>query len=366
MLLGFSPQIIADLGISNAQYGFLVGAVWVMSFGVMALARFFVARGDAALVPAAVSLLTELFPEKKRGTVMGVFFMEIPMGIGVGFLLAGTFGATHGWRSTFYTLGVVGIAIALLLAFLKDDRSNAPAHERGAPFVQQVRTVLGLMRQRTALLFLVVGFVLIHVLFASLSFTQLWLVQERGMDAASIASRIGALQLLFGALGAVVGGVVGDRLARRIPGGHAGVIVLFIALCAVPMIAYRFVAPGSWLFYRGMCAGFFLPLGSYGPANAAIMGMVPPQTRSTVSGFTMLCINILAIAIANLVAGRAVDVLIAQGVSSPLTHVVLATDVIGIGSIFFFALAAVFSAGHRAGRGTAPTAAVQPVADTAR
>ncbi|MDM0019249.1 MFS transporter [Variovorax saccharolyticus] len=406
MLLGFSPQIIADLGISNAQYGFLVGAVWVMSFGVMALflgsladrfsrtriiaagvfiwslctwasghaqsfeqmalARFFVASGEAALVPAAVSLLTELFPEKRRGTVMGVFFMGIPMGIGVSFLLAGTFGAAHGWRSTFYTLGVAGVVIALLLSFLKDDRSNAPAHERGAPFVLQVRTVLGQMRQRPALLFLIVGFVLIHVLFAGLSFTQLWLVQERGLDAASIASRIGALQLLFGALGAVVGGVVGDRLARRIPGGHAGVIVLFIALCAVPMIAYRFVAPGSWLFYLGMCAGFFLPLGSYGPANAAIMGMVPPQTRSTVSGFTMLCINILAIAVANLVAGRAVDVLIAQGVSSPLTHVVLATDVVGIGSIFFFALAALFSAGQRAGRGTAPTAAVQPVADTAR
>lgn len=295
MLLGFSPQIIADLGISNAQYGFLVGAVWVMSFGVMALflgsladrfsrtriiaagvfiwslctwasghaqsfeqmalARFFVASGEAALVPAAVSLLTELFSEKRRSTVMGVFFMGIPMGIGVSFLLAGTFGAAHGWRWTFHTLGVVGVVIALLLAFLKDDRSKAPVHERGAPFVQQVRTVLGLMRQRPAPLFLVVGFVLIHVLFAGLSFTQLWLVQERGMDAASIASRIGALQLLFGALGAVVGGVAGDRLARRIPGGHAGVIALFIALCAVPMIAYRFVDPGALSFQPGTLVG---------------------------------------------------------------------------------------------------------------
>jgi predicted MFS family arabinose efflux permease len=399
MLLGFSPQIVADLGISNAQYGFLVGAVWVMSFGLMALflgsladrfsrtriiaagvfvwslctwasghaqsfeqmalARLFVASGEAALVPAAVSLLTELFSEQRRSTVMGLFFMGIPMGIGVSFLLAGTFGATHGWRSTFNTLGVVGIVIALLLAFLRDDRGQVAEHERGAPFFQQVRTVLGLMGSTPALLFMIIGFVMIHVLFASLSFTQLWLVQERGADAASIASRIGALQLLFGTLGAVIGGVAGDRLARRIPGGHAGVIVLFIAVCAVPMIAYRFADPGSWLFYIGMCAGFFLPLGCYGPANAAIMGMVPAQTRSTVSGFTMLCINVLAIAIGNLAAGKAVDMLIAQEVSAPLTHVVLATDVVGIGSIAFFALAAVVSAGlphsHRALRRLAST-----------
>ena len=37
MLLGFSPQITQDLALSNAQYGFLAGAVWVLSFGVMAL-----------------------------------------------------------------------------------------------------------------------------------------------------------------------------------------------------------------------------------------------------------------------------------------------------------------------------------------
>jgi len=387
MLLGFSPQIIADLKISNAQYGFLVGVVWVLSFGFMAvflgsladrfsrtrliaagvfiwslctwasghaqsfeqmaLARFFVASGEAALVPAAVSILTELFSEQKRSTVMGIFFTGIPMGIGCSFLLAGTFGATHGWRSTFYALGGVGIVVAVLLSFLKEDRNRTAAHERGAPFFEQVRTVLGLMRSRPALLFLIIGFVLLHILFAGLSFTQLWMVKERGMDASSIASRIGMFQLLFGAVGSVVGGVVGDRLARRLHGGHAAVIVLFIAMCAGPMLAYRFAAPGSWAFYVGMCAGFFLPLACYGSANAGIMSMVPSQTRSTVAGVTMLSINVFAIALGNLAAGRAVDVLTAQGVSTPLTHVVLATDVIGISSAIFFALAALFSARQR-------------------
>src|SRR6516164_8605025 len=97
-----------DRKISHAQYGFLVGVVWVLSFGFMALflgsladrfsrtriiaaglfiwslctwasghaqsfeqmalARFFVASGEAALVPVAVSILTELFSEQKRST----------------------------------------------------------------------------------------------------------------------------------------------------------------------------------------------------------------------------------------------------------------------------------------------------------
>ena len=52
MLLGFSPQIIKDLALSNAQYGFLVGAVWVLSFGFI---LFTLATSDPfrRLIPAA-------------------------------------------------------------------------------------------------------------------------------------------------------------------------------------------------------------------------------------------------------------------------------------------------------------------------
>lgn len=389
MLLGFSPQIIADLHLSNAQYGFLVGAVWVLSYacsvvflgsladrfsrtrilagGVfvwslctwasghaqsfeqMALARFFVAIGEAALVPCTISLLAELFAQERRGTAMGIFFMGIPLGIGVSFLLAGTFGAVHGWRFTFYALGGVGIAIGLVLAGLKDDRGQQPAHERGAPFVQQVRDTLGALRRSPALSLMIAGFVLFHFFFVGLAFTQLWLVKERGMDAAAIASRIGLLQLVFGAAGSVAGGVLGDRLAQRLPGRHATVTALFIAMCAGPMVAYRFAEPDSGLFYTGMCAGFFLPMALYGAGNAGVVNLSPPQMRSTVSALSMLCINVFALSIGNVAAGKAVDVLTAQGVARPLSHVVLTTDLLGIASVIFFALAAVCIARQQRG-----------------
>ncbi|MBP0625175.1 MFS transporter [Cupriavidus consociatus] len=380
MLLGFSPQIIKDLAINNAQYGFLVGAVWVLSFGgmamimgtladrfsrtriiaagvliwsgctwasghaqsfeQMAIARFFVASGEAALVPAAVSLLAELFPEKRRGTAMGLFFMGIPLGIGCSFLLAGTLGATHGWRDTFYILGMIGVAIAVPLAWLKEDRGQVAPQERGAPAMQQVRAVLQLIWGHRALRFTIVGFVLTHVAFASLSFMQLWLVNERGMDANGIATRIGALQLVFGTLGAVAGGVLSDRVAHRFRGGHASFIALLVVVSAPFVIACRLAPAGSALFYIGMCVAFFLPLAIYGPANAAIASMTPQNMRSTISGFTMLCINVFALATGTVVVGAATDYLIANGVTVPLTRVLLTTDALAISSALFFALAA--------------------------
>ncbi|SEB19180.1 MFS transporter [Variovorax sp. YR216] len=380
MLLGFSPQITHDLGLSNAQYGLLTGAVWVLSYGFMALfmgsladrfsrtrvmaagiliwsvctaasgaaqsfeqmvaARFLVASGEAALVPAAVSLVIELFQARRPASAVGVFFMGIPLGIGLSFLLAGTVGATQGWRGTFYLLGVVGVAIGVPLLFLKDRRDAQGETERGAPFLRQVKIMIETLRETPTVMYTIAGFVLVHMVFAGLSFAQLWLVRERGFDAAAIARQMGGLQIVFGMLGAVVGGVLSDRVARRMKGGHAGFVVLLIALCGPLMLAYRFAPAGSALFYLGMCAGFFLPLATYGPSLALIQGLTPDKIRSTVTGFTMLLLNIFAIALGNLAVGAVSDHLSAAGSIHALTAVLLVTDVLAISAAAFFVLAA--------------------------
>ena len=380
MLLGFSPQITRDLSISNAQYGFLAGAVWVLSFGFMAVflgsladrfsrtkviaagiliwsvctaasgaaqtfgqmvaARFFVASGEAALVPAAVSLLMELFKARRAGTAVGAFFMGIPIGLGLAFVLAGTLGASLGWRGSFYALGVSGVVLGVPALLLKDDRGARGEAERGAPFGQQLRNVIGLMRSNSTVASTVIGFVLVHLAFVGVAFAQLWLVRERGLDAAAMAQKIGLVGIVFGVLGSLVGGVLSDRLARRLPGGHAGFVVLLILICGPLMVAYRFAEAGSPLFYVGMCAGFFLPLATYGPSLALIQGLTPDAMRSTITGVTMLLINVFAIAIGNLVVGGVSDRLAAAGAGHALTYVLLATDILVICAALFYALAA--------------------------
>ncbi len=380
MLLGFAPQITHDLALSNAQYGFLAGAVWVLSFGFMAVflgsladrfsrtkviaagiliwsvctaasgtaqnfgqlaaARFLVASGEAALVPAAVSLLIELFQARRAGTAVGVFFIGIPLGLGLAFTLAGTVGASLGWRGTFHVLGAIGVAIGLPTLLLKDDRAAQGDADRGAPFARQLRGVVALLRSEPSVANTIVGFVLVHLAFVGLAFAQLWLTRERGLDAAAMARQIGLLGIVFGVLGSLVGGVLSDRVAKRMPGGHAGFVALLIALCGPLMVAYRFAEPGSIVFYVGMCAGFFLPLATYGPSLALIQGLTPERMRSTVTGTTMLLINVFAIALGNLAVGAVSDRLSAAGSSHSLTFVLLATDVLAIAGAPFYLLAA--------------------------
>lgn len=376
LMVAFAPQITTELGLSDTQFGFLSGVVWVLSFGIMAVfmgsladrfgrpriiaagvlvwsvctaasglaenftqmavARFFVASGEAALVPAATALFAEIFDPRQRSTVNGIFFMGLPLGIGLSFVISGTAGATIGWRHTYIALGLLGVVISLALAFVHEEREQHP-DELGEPFLRQVRAMLRELQNRPAVMLAIAGFVIVHVVFAELSFLQLWLVRERHADAAQIAERVGWLQIVFGTLGALVGGVAGDRLSNRFRGGHATYPTIALLVCVPLMLGCRVAQLGSPLFYAGLSASFFLPLSVYGSTLALIQGRMPVSMRSTTVGFTMMSLNVVAIAAGSLAAGAASDHMTAQGHPAPLTTVLIALDcVLALAIVCYF------------------------------
>jgi predicted MFS family arabinose efflux permease len=399
LINAFAPQITAELGLSDTQFGFLSGVVWVLSFGIMAMfmgsladrfgrpriiaagvlvwsvctaasglvenftqmtiARFFVATGEAALVPAATALFAEIFDARQRSTVNGVFFTGLPLGIGLSFVISGTVGATIGWRNTYIALGILGIVISIALAFVHEEREQHP-DELGEPFLRQVRAMLRELRQRPVVMMVIAGFVAVHVVFAEISFLQLWLVRERQADPAQIAERVGWLQIVFGTLGALLGGIAGDRLSARFRGGQATYPTLALLVCVPLMLGCRVAELGSPLFYAGLAASFFLPLSVYGSSLALIQTRMPASMRSTTVGFAMMSLNVLAIAAGNLAAGAASDHMAAQGHPAPLTTVLITLDcILALAIVCYFAAMRLIAAEQR---GLAPgsDAAVRP------
>lgn len=367
MLLGFSPQITEDIDLNNTQFGFLSGAVWVFSYSIMvlvlgsmadrfsrtriiaggmliwsictvlsglaqnfeqmAMARFMVAAGEAALVPSAMALIADLFDGRHRSTANGLFFMGIPIGVGLSYLLSGTVGAEFGWRHTFMGLGVVGIVIATCLWFAKDDGGGADA-EHGEAFLPQMKAILAELRAQPALCFAIAGFVLIHLVYAQNSFVQLWLVRELGAQEATIAKQIGLLQIAFGCIGAVGGGIAADRLAKGSRLRLAAFPLLSLLICLPLMLLGRFADLDSPLLYIGLAASFFLPFSVYGSTLSLIQGSVPHSMRASIIGFTMMCLNVVAIALGTVLLGAASDWLAAHQHANPLQTVLVASDLL--------------------------------------
>lgn len=379
MLLAFSPQITQELGLDDTQFGFLSGAVWVLSYSLMVLflgtladrfsrtriiaggmlvwsvctaasgladnfehlvmARFLVAAGEAALVPSATALLADLFDGRHRSTANGLFFMGIPLGIGLAYLLSGSVGSDMGWRGTFIALGVAGVVISLLLAFVRDEGATS-AFEHGEAFFPQMRSILQELRRQPALRYAIAGFVIIHLGFAQSSFLQLWLVRDLGADEAAIAQQIGILQILFGCLGAAGGGIAADRLAHGVRSRLAGFPALMLVICLPLMVMSRFVELHNPLLYIGLAASFFLPFSVYGSTLSLVQSSVPHHMRASIVGFTMMCLNVLAIAIGSLLVGVLSDRMTRAGDPAALTKVLLGIDVLMLLAIACFVQAA--------------------------
>jgi len=377
--LAFSPQVTAELALSNTQFGVLIGPVWVLSYGLMApllgsladrysrprimaagiavwslctaasgftqdfgqiaLARFFVASGEAALIPAALALLGDVVDERRHGMAAGVFFMGIPLGIGLAFVLAGQVGATLGWRGTFTALGLIGVAVAVPLAFVRDERSNR-AQEVGEPLFSQLRSVAAVLRASPRIVYAMAGFIMVQLIYGAFSFYQLWLVRERGLDPETIARQIGVMQIVCGTLGALLGGVLADPLAARLRGGHPAVLALLVAAGGPLILLHMFVEPGGALFYVGMAANFFLPLSMCGSTLAIIRSELPARMQATAVGLTILGINVFAIAFGSLAAGATSDWLTQAGQGNPLTVVLIGMYVAVMGSLAMFVAAA--------------------------
>ncbi len=387
LLASFAPAIVKDLGLSDTQFGLLNGIVFVLFYAVMGvamgaladryhrprliavglvlwsaltaasgaarnfvqlgLARMLIGVGESTLTPACMSMTADLFRPEKRGVASGVYYLGIPIGAGASFVVAGILGAKIGWRNTFYLLGIIGVAMSLLLLFMKDpqrgffDKGVKPVQNDGAkPSIKEIFSSLkNVLKSSPALVLIILACTAIHVPLGNMAFEQLWLVRECGLPQSQAATLFGGLFIISGILGNILGGAGGDAWNKRRPGGR----VLFLAwmlLALSPFIlAYRFVSPGTTLFYCGMFMLGIYYMMFYGPVFATIQELVPVNIRSTVVAFSLLLFNVIGIGAGVGLSGLLSDLFRARGVAQPLTWVLFVSGLIGVLAVPLFFLA---------------------------
>src|SRR3989442_85303 len=95
------------------------------NFVQMLLARSCVGVGEAAYATISPALLSDYFPRAQRGRAFAVFYVAIPVGAAVGYLLGGLIEPALGWRAAFYVVGLPGIVMALLALTIMDPPRGA-------------------------------------------------------------------------------------------------------------------------------------------------------------------------------------------------------------------------------------------------
>src|SRR6185436_4410286 len=84
------------------------------SFLVLLLTRCCVGVGEAAYGPVAPGIIADLYPVSRRGSVLAWFYVAIPVGSALGFVLGGLLAATAwGWRGAFLVVVAPGLLLGL-------------------------------------------------------------------------------------------------------------------------------------------------------------------------------------------------------------------------------------------------------------
>ena len=85
------------------------------NFTQLMLFRIGVGIGEAGSSPPSHSIIADLYPPEKRASAMAVYSLGVVLGAGFGTLIGGVVAHSYGWRIAMMTVGLPGIALAILV-----------------------------------------------------------------------------------------------------------------------------------------------------------------------------------------------------------------------------------------------------------
>ncbi len=268
------------------------------------LARLGVGIGEAGGVAPSYAVIGDYFPSEKRAFALSIYSLGIPLGSAAG-VLAGGYIATHiDWRTAFIVVGLAGVLLAPLFKWIVRDKpavvpvaapvtapvtANAPCEP--PRFADVARTVAA----KPSFWLLAFGAATTSMLGYGIAFWLPSLLQRSfGLDLIHTSWFIGAILLIGGVTGMLLGGWVADRLGGKNRGFFA-----WLPACALVISAPLFAAGINSGSAQAAFVLFLVPQALayvwFGPVLTAVQHLVPAASRATASALFLLINNLIGL-----------------------------------------------------------------------
>lgn len=328
------------------------------AFGVLLMMRIFVGIGEAAYGPTAPTIISDLFPVEKRGGVLAWFYVAIPVGSALGYILGGLMLQVHSWHWAFIVTLPPGIVLGVLCFMMREprrggvaavggrgDNPRAPgatvpelhaatvsppggvgggiggvrAEDLNAPDAAlrgtrpRVQDYLSLLKI-PSYVYCTIGMTALTFAIGGISYWMPTYILDRVATPAVLADEkqkaellsslnttFGAIVVVTGLSGTLIGGYLADRLRTKIRGAYfvmSGMAMLlsfplFVAALYTPF-------PAAWVLLGASM--FFLFLNT-GPGNTILANVTRPSIRATAFAMNIFIIHALGDAISPAIIG---------------------------------------------------------------
>jgi MFS family permease len=271
-------------------------------FSTLLFRHTLVGIGEASYAAIAPALIADLFAEERRGRMLAIFYIAIPTGTALGYILGGYLGQLYGWRTPFYVAALPGFLLAAGLLFLPEPQRGANEHLLQTP---ERATLLGLIHNPAFWTATLGMAMMTFALGGASAWMPTFLNRSRGVSLRAANLFFGGSTALNGIVATLFGGWLGDRLLRRSDSAYYFISGVGMIL-ALPAMCFAIYARGNAMFVGIVIAEFFLFL-STGPLNAALVDSVAAPIRATAIAVNLITIHLLGDAFSPVLMGYISD-----------------------------------------------------------
>jgi MFS family permease len=335
-----SPFIKADLGLDDAQLGWLKGIYFALLYTVMgipiawladrysrvniiaisltlwsgftaasglaanymqlAIARIGVGIGEAGGSPPSHSIISDLFPKEKRAGALAIYSLGIPFGVMLAFFASAFFlqGGSADWRTVMYSVGIPGILLAVLLKLtVKEPKRTATLVVEEAQVAKpSVKSSLKTLLKIPTWWGMALG-----ISFGSFGNYAIstWIIDYyvrafAGLDITQLLIVFGIINGTAYALGVWLGGYIADRWGKTNKKAYA-LLPAIALIIGVPAFYVSLQVQDLWLSV-GLMALLLFTSGSYlGPSFAMAQTLAPLNVRAMSTALFFFVLNIIAL-----------------------------------------------------------------------
>jgi MFS family permease len=281
----------------------VVGCGLAPDFWSLFVCRLVVGVGEAALVPAGVSMLADVFPIERRGTAVGILMIGCALGVPAAYAVGGellqlaqggafaqtpALGGLTAWRQVLVIIGVAGMIVPLLFLSLREPTRKGITESEASLRA----TVTRFWTDRKMLIPLYLGMALLSIGdFSLYSWLPSVLYRKFHFSPHTAGLWLGGIVAISSVVGMGLGGILADWAARR--GGlrarlkvsaiASGLAVVGALLVSGPGAAFALAGLGVWVFTGAL---------AFTSAYVGIQTVIPAEHRAVGLGLVAFC-NIL-------------------------------------------------------------------------
>lgn len=333
-----SPFIKADLGLDDAQLGWLKGIYFALLYTIvgipiawladrysrvniitisltmwsgftalsglatsylhLALARVGVGIGEAGGSPPSHSMISDLYPKEKRAGALAIYSLGIPFGIMLAFFASAFFlrGGSADWRIVMISVGLPGVLLAVILKLtvkepVRTGESSGTPTEH-IPFKQALKTLLTIPSWWGMCMGISFGS------FGNYAIST-WIIDfyvraHAGLDITTLLIAMGIINGTAYAGGVWLGGVLTDKWGRSTKKAY-GLVPSIFMLIGSPCF-FIALQVESLCLSLGLMTVLLFTSGTYlGPSFALAQTLAPVKVRAMSTALFFFVLNIIAL-----------------------------------------------------------------------